>query len=58
MGTFTSNSIWIVDTGANIKLWTDNWLGNRLVDLLHIPPSLHKHLRASVADVIIDGGWH
>jgi len=47
-----------VGTGANIKLWTDNWLGNRLVDLLHILPSLHKHLRSSVADVIVDGGWN
>ena len=44
--------------GANIKLWTNNWLGIRLVDLLHIPPTLHKHLISSVADVIVDGGWN
>jgi hypothetical protein len=55
MGTIISNSIGIVGTGANIKLWTDNWLGNRMVDLLHI---LHKHLISSVTDVIVDGGWN
>jgi len=58
MGTITSNSIWIVITGENIKLWTDNWLGNRLADLLHISPFLHKHLISSVADFIVDGRWN
>ena len=55
METVSSNSIWIVGTGTNINLWTDNWLGISLVDLLHIPPFLHKQLRALVADVVVDG---
>ena len=42
MDIVSSNSIWIVGTGTNVKLWTDNWLGNSLVDLLHIPSFLHK----------------
>jgi len=58
MGTITSNSIWIVGTGENIKLWTNNWLGNGLVELLHISPSVHKHLISSVTDFIVDGGWN
>ena len=58
METVSSNLIWIVGTGTNIKLWTDNWLGISLVDLLHIPPFLHKQLRDSVADVIVDGAVH
>jgi len=55
LSTISSNSIWIVGTGANINLWTDNWLGMRLVDLLNILPSLHTKFRASVADVIMEG---
>jgi len=30
----TSNSIWIVGTSENINLWSDNWLGGPLLDLL------------------------
>ncbi|KEH29251.1 hypothetical protein MTR_4g031795 [Medicago truncatula] len=43
--------------GANINLWTNNWLDIRLVDLLYISPTLHTKLRASVADVIMDGAY-
>nr|ABD32279.2 reverse transcriptase, putative [Medicago truncatula] len=55
LSTISSNSIWIVGTGANINLWTDNWLGIRLVDSLNISPTLHTKFRASVADVIVNG---
>lgn len=55
--TVSSNSIWIVWTGANINLWTNNWLDIRLVDLLYISPTRHTKLRASVADVIMDGAY-
>ena len=55
MSTISSNSIWIVGTGTNIKLWTDNCLDMCLVDLLNISPSLHTKFRASVADVIMEG---
>jgi len=58
LATISSNSIWIVGTGVNINLWTDNWLGIRLVDLLHISPTLHTKLRASVADVIMDDTYY
>jgi len=27
--------------GGKINLWTNNWLGSRLVDLLNVPSSLH-----------------
>ena len=58
LDTISSNSIWIARTGVNINLWTDNWLGIRLVDLLHISPTLHAKLRASMADVIMDGAYY
>lgn len=58
VGTILSNSLWVIGTGANINLWTDNWLGESLVDLLHIDPLLHDGFTATVADVIADRVWH
>jgi len=58
MGTIAANSLWIVGTGENIHFWTDNWLGNWLVDMLHVAPNIHSHLLSLVADVIVDGGWN
>ncbi|XP_024640596.1 uncharacterized protein [Medicago truncatula] len=41
--------------GTKINLWTDNWLGNSLLELLQIPLAIHNQLRAIVADIIADG---
>jgi hypothetical protein len=38
--TITDNSRWLIGTGDNIYFWTDNWLGDKLSDLLSIPTLL------------------
>jgi len=56
--TAMENSLWIVGTGEKIQFWTDNWLGEPLVDLLHIDPDFHGHLKGTVSEVIVNGGWN
>lgn len=51
------NSKWIVGSGNVINLWTDNWLGEPLADLLPIDPTLHVGFNSKVEDIIVDGGW-
>jgi hypothetical protein len=36
IGTAMENSLWIVGTGEEIQFWTDNWLGEPVVDLIHL----------------------
>ena len=43
--------------GENIYFWTDNWLGEPLVDLLQIDPLFCADFIGSDADVIVDKGW-
>jgi len=50
------NSKWIVGSGNVINLWTNNWLGEPLVDLLQIDPTLHVAFNAKIEDIIVDGG--
>jgi len=57
IGTVLSNSLWIVGTGNNIHFWTDNWLGEPLVDLLNISADFHGQLTGMVSEVIVDGTW-
>jgi len=52
------HSKWIVGLGNIINMWTDNWLGERLVDLLQIDPVLHDGFNAKVEDLIVAGGWN
>jgi hypothetical protein len=33
----------VVGAGEKIHFWIDNWLGNRLVDMLHVAPT-SKHI--------------
>jgi len=58
ISTVTSNSIWIIGSGENINLWSDNWLGELLLDLLHIDASIHDLFSGTVADVIENGNWN
>ena len=51
------NSLWIVGSGENIQFWTDNWLGEPLVDLIQLDSEFHGHLKGSVSEVIVNGGW-
>jgi len=46
-----------VGIGENIYFWTDNWLGEPLVDLLQIDPLFCADFIGSDADVIVDKGW-
>jgi hypothetical protein len=55
--TALDNSLWIVGTGEKIQFWTDNWLGEPLVDLHNIAPALHGNLKGTVSEVIVNGGW-
>jgi len=36
IGTFMENSLWIVGTCEIINFWTDNWLGEPLVDFIQL----------------------
>jgi ribonuclease HI len=55
VGTVLANSLWIIGTGENINFWMDNWLGEPLADLLNIDNNLHRHLKGTVAEAIVDG---
>ena len=58
MGMVVSNSLWIVGTGDNIQFWSDNWLGEPLLDLLKVASYLHENFAGTVADVIMNGRWN
>jgi len=51
------NSLWIVGTGEKIQFWTDNWLGESLVDLIQLDSDFHGLLKGTVSEVIVNGGW-
>ena len=53
-----SNSKWVVGLGNVLNVWTDNWLGEPLVDLFQIDLVLHDNFNAKVEDIIVDGGWN
>jgi len=43
--------------GEQVHLWTDNWLGETLVNLLNIDPFFHSSFSGKVSDVIDNGCW-
>ena len=43
--------------GEQVHLWTDNWLGETLVNLLDIDPFFHSSFSGKVSDVIDNGCW-
>jgi len=55
--TVYANSIWIVGTGDSINLWSDNWLGEPLLNLLQIDPDFHSCFLGTVADIIQNGNF-
>ena len=58
ISTVSSNSLWFIGNGNNINLWSDNWLGEPLLDLLHIDVNIHDLFSGTVADVIENGNWN
>lgn len=53
-----SNICWIVGTGDKICLWRNKWLPESLASLLSIPEAVLPHLKAKVADLVLDKNWH
>jgi hypothetical protein len=49
------NSIRLVENGIDIQCWTDNWLGSPLVNLLNMPPYVHKDFNSTVHIMISNG---
>ncbi|GAU10707.1 hypothetical protein TSUD_424710, partial [Trifolium subterraneum] len=52
------NSTWKVGLGYSIKLWTDTWCGNALVDTLNIPQNVLIWLPQRVSDIIQNQQWY
>jgi len=55
IGTVLLNSLWIIGTGDRIHLWTDNWLGEPLVDLVSLDAEFHGRLKGMLSEVIMNG---
>jgi ribonuclease HI len=58
IATVMANSVWVVGTGEKIHFWTDNWLGDPLVDILQIEPSVHINFTGLLCDVISNAAWN
>ncbi|PNY16683.1 reverse transcriptase [Trifolium pratense] len=46
IATVNQQTRWFIGSGDNILFWSDNWLGNYLIELLHIPQSLQGTVRS------------
>jgi len=57
ISTIIQNTLWIVRTGDRI-MWTDNWLGEPLVNLFNIDPFFHSSFSGKVSEVIDNGHWN
>ena len=51
------NSVWIIGSGTDINLWTDNWMGTPLATRLNVSSHMFPALDANLASVIIAGKW-
>lgn len=45
---------WLIGNGENIKFWTDNWCGKKLIDIVQLPFNLQRNLQAKLSDFIHD----
>jgi len=55
IGTVLLNSLWIFGTGDRIHFWTDNWLGEPLVELMNLDVEFHRHLKGMLSETIVNG---
>jgi hypothetical protein len=44
-----------VETGEHIHIWTDNLLGQPLVELLHVHALFHEDFNGMVSYLFVDG---
>ena len=58
IATVIANSLWVVGTGEKIHFWTNNWLGEPLVDILRIDHMVHINFNGLLCDVIANGAWN
>jgi ribonuclease HI len=56
--TIIDNTCWLLGNGERINFWLHNWSGNSLVNLLNIPPGLHKQLTYTVSDYFYNNQWY
>lgn len=52
------NTSWQLGNGTQISFWTNHWLSQPLVGLMHIPEFWLQNLSAMVKDFIHEGDWH
>lgn len=57
MNIVISNSAWVLGDGERTNFWNDKWLDKPLVELLNIPSSVQKSLKAYVHDFIKEEKW-
>lgn len=57
MQTIKDECCWQLGNGNQIHLWNDVWLDKSVLDMLQIPGSVQKTLKARVADFISDKCW-
>lgn len=55
IATVIANSIC---SGEKIHFWTNNWLGEPLVDILQINPLVHINFNGLLCDVITNAAWN
>jgi hypothetical protein len=54
IATVIANSLWVVGIDDNIQFWTDNWLGEPLVDIMKIDPIVHINFTGLLSNVIVN----
>jgi hypothetical protein len=50
-------SQWLIGSGDSVLFWSDNWLGDRLLDLLLVPASIHPLLKGIVKSYTHNHSW-
>ncbi|XP_058756625.1 uncharacterized protein LOC131629842 [Vicia villosa] len=57
VNTVLENSQWVIGNGKSTLFWLDNWLGDSLVNILHIPKVFHRHLTSKICDYVDNNNW-
>ncbi|CAJ2657200.1 unnamed protein product [Trifolium pratense] len=57
ISTVQQQSRWLIGSGDAVLFWSDNWLGDKLLDLLHIPTSLRPLLQGTVRSFTHNHLW-